>query len=314
MANVNPLYPCTQYELYATADLLYSNLANDLDDFKAKNTKYKDTFVAAVRDRRKTAMDLPDEESRDEDHKTLLGKLKNEYLPPMLDNFNDLKGYIKNGWPDEDPNPRYDSAGQNEYDRASKFNWEVAAGLAKKTDKFVTDNNEILTTPGGMPETFPEKVATDKTNFDESYAKFKVARETGNATGEKIKANNIVYKDMQDILEDGYERVYRRNDTKKHEYTFKALKDIVSPPGGASLKVTVKREDDTLVAGADVTIKMAGEPAITVKTGPDGVAPFVHIDAADYAGSVVFNGVTTSFKKTVNVGVDARITIVVSAS
>jgi len=315
---VTATYRSTELELYAIAELGYNNLETDLAAFAAKNTKYDATFLAALRQTRTDAKALPDEEARDANHQILRNKLVKDFLPPVLDNFNDLKGYIKDGWPGEDPDPRYEAAGGTKYAKAAAKNWEYVVGLNDSMVKFITDNSATLDDPGGMPSTFAEKVGTDATNFATNYDLFMKARETGVARGEKVTANNLLYSQLMNVLEDGAERVFRNDAAKQKNYVFATLKDIVSPPGSASLRALVLREDDTPVEGASVTIRLQGAealevvaPPITVITDAKGVALFESQDPGRYDGSATSadGTVTVDFTKEIDTGVKARVTV-----
>ncbi len=315
---VKSAYTCTELELYAIAELGYNNLETDLAAFAAKSTKYDATFLAALRQQRTDAMALPDEEGRDAEHEILRNKLVADFLPPVLDNFNDLKGYIKDGWPDEDPKPRYEAAGGTKYAKAAEKNWENVVGLNDSMVSFITDNSAMLDDPGGMPGTFAVKVSTDAGNFATNYALFMQARETGVGRAEKVTANNLLHSQLMDVLEDGAERVFRNDAAKQKNYVFATLKDIVSPPGSASLRALVLREDDTPVEGASVTIRLKGAeaievvaPPITVITNTEGVALFENADPGRYNGSATSADglVTVDFTKEIDTGVNARVTV-----
>ncbi len=311
-------YHATELELYAIAELGYNNLETDLAAFTAKNTKYDAAFVTALRQTRTDAMALPDEEARGAEHEILRNKLVNEFLPPVLDNFNDLKGYIKDAWANEDPKPRYEAAGGTKYATAAAKNWEDVVGLNDSMTSFITANAVLLDDPGGMPGTFEVKVTTDANNFATNYAAFMQARETGVARGEKVTANNLLHEELMNVLEDGAERVFRNDAAKQKNYVFDTLKDIVSPPGSASLRALVLRNDDTPVEAANVTIRLQNAedpgvvaPPITVITDAQGVALFENADPGRYDGSATSSegSVTVDFTKEIDTGVNARVTV-----
>ncbi len=315
---VKSAYTCTEQELYAIAELGYNNLEGDLAVFAAKSTKYDATFLAALRLTRTDAMALPDEEERDVEHQVLRNQLVKDFLPPVLDNFNDLKGYIKDGWPNQDPEPRYEAAGGKKYAKAAEKNWEYVVGLNDSMTKFIAAHSGKLADPGGMPAAFAAKVSGDEGNFDDKYDLFMLARETSAARAEKVTANNLLHKELMNVLEDGAERVYRNDEAKQKNYVFATLKDIVSPPGSASLRALVLREDDTPVEGASVTIRLQGAealgvvaPPITVITDGEGVALFENADPGRYDGSATSadGTVTETFTKEIDTGVKARVTV-----
>lgn len=308
---VKSTYNSTELELYAIADLACNNLTTDLAAFAAKKAKYTAAFVTALRGVRTAALNLPDEEARNAGHQILKNKLVKVFLPPVLQNFNDLKGYIKDAFPTEDPEPRYEAAGGTHYAKAAGKDWEEVVGLNADMQTFIAANNAILTTPGGMPAAFVTKVNTDTTNFHDNYLLFVTARETGVGRAAKVTANNLLHKQLMDVLEDGAERVFRSNEAKQKNYFFEVLKAIVSPPGSASLKVTVMTGGDVVVPNVPVMIKTAEAAANTVNTDDDGVAFFGGANPGSYAGTVTVNSVVTNFTKDVDTGVDARVTVVV---
>ncbi len=302
-------YRCTELELYAIADLAIDNLEQDLAAFAAKKAKYDAAFVTALRALRTDAMNLPDEEARNATHQTLKGLLPG-VTEKCKENFNDLKGYIRDGWPGENPIPRYEAAGLIKYNKIGTNNWENVVGLNDSMTDFIADFNAELTAPGGMPGAFPAKVASDTNDFNTIYEKFIASRETSAAREEKVKANNKLYAAMAEFQKDGVEMIFRNSEAMQKRYEFATLKDIVSPPGSASLKVTVKDALDVLIPDREVKIKKTGEAPILGRTNAEGVAVFANIDSGNYDGETTNNaGVKITFKKDVNTGTDARITV-----
>jgi hypothetical protein len=303
-------YKCTEVELYAIAELLFNNLRADLARFVLKKAKYTTLFVDGLELLRTDAMALPDEEQRNGVHQVLKNQLP-DLVNAVKDNFNDLKGYIRDAWPDEDPKPRYEAAGLVKYNAIGENNWENVAGLNEAMAQFIGDNTATLTTPGGMPATFPTKVTDDTTAFNDVYGPFLTSRETATATAAKLAANNTLHDAMMDVCKDGVEMVFRNDAEGQKRYTFTALKTIVSPPGSASLKVIVKNGADVLQPGKTVRIKKEGSPAITAITNEEGVALFENADPGVYEGEVDTGSGTVPFTKEVNTGTDARITVVI---
>ncbi|MFI5220372.1 MAG: hypothetical protein ACHQNT_12885 [Bacteroidia bacterium] len=305
---IKAIYKCTEVELYSISELAINNLETDLAAFAAKKAKYTALFVTGLRGLRTTAMGLPDEETRNATHQTLKGLLPG-LAEPCKDNFNDLKGYIRDGWPNENPTPRYEAAGLIKYNNIGANNWENVVGMNESMTQFIADNTAILTAPGGMPGTFAAKVTTDATAFGDTYSDYKTSRETGTARAAKIKANNNLYDAVVEFQKDGVEMVFRKDEANQKRYIFSALKDIVSPPGSASLKVTIKNALDILIPDKTVTIKKIGSAPIMSRTNAEGVALFASVDAGAYEGEVDNNGVPVRFTKDVNTGVDARVVV-----
>ena len=309
MAEIRAKYACTQVELYAIAEMSIKNLETDLAVFAAKKAKYTAAFVTTLKGLRTTAMSLPDEEARNGVHQALKNLLPG-LTDPCRDNFNDLKGYIRDAWPSENPVPRYEQAGLVRYNKIGENNWENVAGMNESMTQFVAANTALLTAPGGMVATFAAKVASDSTAFQTTYNSYLNSRETATASAEKVNANNVLYDALMSFMKDGIEMVYRTDEANKKRYVFAVLKDIVSPPGSASLKVTVRDALDIPVTDKEVVIKKEDFPPIMVKTDADGVAFFKSTDAGTYTGTIDNKGTKVTFKKDVNTGVDARVTVV----
>src|SRR4051794_3348114 len=109
MTPINPIQPkyrCSEDELYEGARIVIENLLDpvhdDLAKFAAKKEKYTTIMVGGISTLLTNAMALPDEESRNGVHQTIKNVLP-KLVVPVKDNFNDLKGYIRDAWPNENP-------------------------------------------------------------------------------------------------------------------------------------------------------------------------------------------------------------------
>src|SRR5690349_14987748 len=131
ISSIKADYPCSQSSLYEVTRIIIENLKNDRTAFAAKKAKYTVPFISTLETLRNDAMALPDDDSRDAVHQTVKNLLPG-LLVPVKDNFNDLKGYIRDGWPGEDPKPRYEAAGLNRYQAIRTENWEEVSELNTK--------------------------------------------------------------------------------------------------------------------------------------------------------------------------------------
>lgn len=299
-------YPCTQQELYSIADTVYKNLESNLASFAVYKTKYDAEFIAGLRKTRKTAMELPDVETRNTSSETL----RQELIPlgkACTDLFQVLKGYIKDAFAKELLSTKYDAAGQKKYSAATNENWEELSGMNDYMNDFIATNLTLLTTKGYMPGTFATNVSTATEAFAQKYSSFKEARQTSGQTADKIAANNLLYDDLKNICDEG-QRVYRNDAAMKKLFVFVTIKDLVSPPGSASLKTIIKKSgENTLIANAKVTIKTADGVAITALSGVDGMAVHDKIDPGTYTCTVEVEGMPAiSYQKEVNTGTAAR--------
>lgn len=302
-------YDCTMSELYSIDETIIDNLEKYLDDFVAYKPKYTADFVEQLRAQRAAAMEFADEEARNAIFKT-----KRLELIPMgktcCKNYQLLKGYIKDSFTEDQHSTQNDAAGATVYQAATEKNWESVVTLNTRMSQFIETNETALATnlagEANMPNTFKSKIGADQTAFNSKYGQLKVARQTGVDTAKKIKANNDLDKAVGDVNEDA-KLVFEDAEHLKL-FTFSAVKAIVSPPGSASYKVTVKKHsDDTVIEGATIVIKSAKGSPITVVTNAQGVAEFKDIDPADYSVTITFTGMESeSFNKEVNTGTNAR--------
>ncbi|MEP7167744.1 MAG: hypothetical protein ABI855_00075 [Bacteroidota bacterium] len=312
MSEVKAKYPSTQVELYAIEKLSIDNLEFDLGLFAAENTNYNSALITSIRALRAAAMALPNEEQRNGVHQILGNKLPGLLIPIKKD-FNILKQLIIDAWPGEEPKPRWESAGLNNYNNIGEKNWEQVVELNNLMTAFITDvtNAAKLATPGGMVAGFPAQVASNFTKFNDVYAPFLTSRETATARAAKITADNKLYEACSKFRNFGVTVVFANDDANKKRYTFTALKDIISPPGSSSMTVGAKKGDDNPILDAIVTIKKDGLPAVVERIEAGAPAVFLNLPDGDYAGDVDVAGVKTNFTKTVPPGTDSRVTVVV---
>ena len=96
------------------------------------------------------------------------------------------------------------------------------------------------------------------------------------------------------------------------------MEELLSPPGSASYKVTVKVAGLlTAIVGMPVKIQSKTAAAIIVDTNALGVALFPHLDPDNYTvtiGGAIFPFVVQSFKKDVDTGVNAHSEVFMVAS
>jgi hypothetical protein len=300
------VYKCTQLELYSISETAISNLEANLPVFFDYKTKYTSAFVTVLNKARTDAMALPDVDVRDSVSETL----RVEMLPfgaSCVKYFQYLKGYIDDAFVVDLREIKYKAAGLAEYEGARANNWEDMVGMNLKMNSFIADNNAILSSGGYMPASFIGNVTTASTGFATKYAAFKQARQTSEKTGEKIRANNVLYRSMMDFMADG-QMLFSGRDEMKKLFTFTVLKSLVSPPGSASLKVVAKKADGTAEAETKVTIKLAdgSGPEITALTDAAGEALFSGIDPGVYEITVGFAKVQ-HYTKDVNTGVASRL-------
>jgi hypothetical protein len=310
-----PKYPSTQQELNSIADTIYDSLEipEILAAFEEKKPgKYTAGFIVDLRTRKTTAFNFPDEEQRNSIHEAFKVELIGLKVI-CCDNFQDLKGYIHDGFPKNLWKVKYDEAGMTVYESASHNNWENLVALNKRMKDFIALYPTELTA-GFMPAGFSAKVSSDTQNFDAKYAEFKTARGTYLGTGAKINANNLVYEDLQNLQNDAH-MVFRYKPEALKLFMFSVVKAFVSPPGSASLGIDIIEEGTNLpLANATITIQSATGIAITKTSNDLGQVNFPNIDPDNYRVKIQPAGKREiNLVKEVNTGVSARLKVTIPA-
>jgi hypothetical protein len=226
-----------------------------------------------------------------------------------------LKNYIDDSYTDDLHKIKYDAAGAPKYEASKAGNHERCAGLNADMIAFIAaESATLLVNLNGdpnMPATFQAKVVADSKAFDLKYEAFKAARQTTLDTNKKTKANNDCFKEIMSACDDGMRVAAKSVDPAGMGklFTFKTVKELVSPPGSASLKITVKLAvDGSFIVGANVSAQAAGGPILKGVTDANGVVLFENIDPADYNVTISGTGIPApiNFIKEVNTGVQAR--------
>jgi hypothetical protein len=290
---------------------MYSNLEKpaNLAAFEDKKPgKYTPAFILALKAKKNTAFNMPDEIQRNSIHETFRVELLG-LKEICCDNFQVLKGYIHDGFPKNQWKIKYDEAGMTVYDAALHYNWDNVVALNKKMKDFIDLYPTQLTT-GFMPVTFKAKVLSDEDKFALKYAAFKSSKQTSTATGAKITADNLVYLDLQNLQHDAH-IVFRNNPEALKQFMFSVIKTRISPPGSASLGIDLKEEGTNLpVANATIIIQSETGIAITKVTNDAGQADFPHINPDNYKVKIQSVGKPDiNLVKEVNTGVSARLKI-----
>ena len=310
----SPNYPSTEQELYSIADTTYDSLEvpENLAAFEAKKPgKYTPIYIASLRTHKTTAFNLPDNVMRKSIHETLRVELTAN-MQTCCGYFQDLKGYIFDGFPDELCEIKYNEAGMVDYDSASHKNWEKVVALNQKMEVFISTYPTQLT-EGFMPSDFEDAVSAASSAFMLKYNAFKSSKETGVGTGAKIKANNLVYADLQNLQNDAH-NVFRNDGEVLKQFVFLEVKKIVSPPGSASLGLDLI-QDGTNLPIPNAVIIIQSKTGIAMQTTSDigGHANFTKIDPDDYKVKIQITGKPDiNLVKEVNTGVSARLKVIVT--
>ena len=308
-------YHLTQQELYSIADTIYDSLevpANLLKFQAKKPGKYTPAFILGLRNNKTTAFNLPDDDQRNSIHETNKIELT-ELMLTCCGNFQDLKGYIHDGFPKAQWTVKYDEAGMTVYDQASHKNWEQVVALNKKVNDFIVAYPTQLAA-GFMPVTFGADCTAATTAYNLKYAAFKTSKETGTGTGAKLTADNVVNTNLQDLQNDAH-IVFRTDGEALKLFMIAEVKNIVSPPGSASLGIDLINAGTNIPeANAIITIQSATGRAITLTTNAEGKVDFPRLDPDNYRVNIQPVGKPAiNLVKEVNTGVSARLKVTIPA-
>jgi hypothetical protein len=274
-------YPCGQQDLYTVTETGWGSFAQHLPQFENLSTKYlaatgTDQLAAVA-----AARDLPDEDSRDEVHKTLRVQMKG-LADNCLIKWSNMDTYIRDGFPEDEYENKRIAAGYNYYTSAAHDNWDDVKGLMQNGLLFLNANAAALTTPGGMPATFAVDFAAVKDAFELKYQAFLQAEEESKVlTDEKILANNALYQNLMKMFEDG-KKIFREDAAVREQFTFDRVWSLVSggSSGGTGIPATVielggyiyDMETGVPISGAQLTVFNApGGVTISATSNPEGI-------------------------------------------
>ena len=261
-------YPCTQQEFYTAANLAWQNYQTNLADFTAFKGKYTIEFgTEAVADLL-VAKNIPDAQSRSSVPESLRIEMA-ATAGLCLHNFQMLKSYIADAFPEGQQKTMLEAAGSKFYLKASNESWTAMQSMLDAGAQFITDHATELSQGGNnMPATFASKFNLDKTTFQTNYAAF-IAAEQGSAggTNDKITANNACYDTLIKMLADG-QVIYKNDEAKKALFVFDALLGYVKAPGVTGLRIVAKEKVTELpVAGVAVTAQPGNVQGATDENG-----------------------------------------------
>ncbi len=306
MPSIRPNYRCTQLELYSVLTTLWTNYADHQAELFAYKAKYTVALEATMKTQILAAKALPDVEMRNSESQELRVLCRGA-ADKCIKHWKMLRGYIQEAYSPEIAPSKLEAAGKVSYDAIGKYNWEQIDGMNSSAKVFMAANSAVLIANGFMPATFEADYTALSDDFDTQYDAFKHARQTSEDTDEKISANNTIYEETMRMCEDA-KMLFADADAVVKKFEFAKVKEMVSPPGSASLKFMVENfATNEKVEGVAVTIQQEGEPALNAVTNVEGECDFEDIDPGVYRCVVTKAGFEQQeFNKDVNTGVNAR--------
>ncbi len=279
-----PDYKCPMAALYSGLNTAWDSQAEHEAQFAAENTIYVPGLSVTRKAAIQAAKVLPDGQARYADAESKRLELL-EIHEETIDKWNSLDGYIVKAFKGAFYKPRIEEAGKGYYEKAFAKNWEYLDLLLEAGKTFITTHSGVLVSDGGMPAGFAAAYDAKKVIFDGLYGEYKDARQDAQEqTDAKINANNAIYKDGREMMEDG-KHIFRKNASLRDRFVWERILELVTPPTGGS---TLIREGD-LAMGMIKNIDLTGVEG-TEETG-------IALEATDsmmrfYASSVAGGGQT----------------------
>lgn len=246
-----PVYDCKQNELYSVALIGWKSFENNQTAFEAFNTTYTAAFGNTMKAAVVSAKQLPDEFQRSDEHKTLRINLKKK-AGDVLIKWQQLESFIKKGFPEEEHETKLLAAGHGYYRDASNDDWESVDSLLTDASTFIAGHTMELST-GGMPVLFGSEFGTLQTEFGTLYTDFTNAeQEAPEQTDAKLTANNLVYKNLLSMFEDG-QKILRNSAAAKQRFIFSHVLELIGG-GATSDSASYNVEDYFIPAGGSVIV------------------------------------------------------------
>jgi hypothetical protein len=230
MSNMNSERPRSEYrsaqgDLYTVVETICGSYDDHSADFIAYSSLYTATTGSDLLTAVASARAMPDEGQRKADHSIKRKELDDQRVV-CLTYWQQLTSYIRDGFPANLYDDVEQAAGQGYYEIALNGNWDSVRSLMDSANSFILHMTAELTA-GGMPVTFATDVTTASTTFATLHNDFLQSEEASKVgTDAKIMANNLIYREVMRICEDG-KRIYRNNAAVREEFTFDRVLDLI---------------------------------------------------------------------------------------
>ena len=262
-------FQCTQQQLYSVAEMYIRNLNDNLEYFYLYKPKYNLALIAIYNENLVAAMATKRSDEIKFDYKIQgieLVVLKTN----CCKNFQSLKRNIIDAFPKKLHAKMFNLAGGKFYRKATNKNWIAVAEMNDLMSKFITKFKTRLLADYNMNSTFQVKVINDGEAFDIGYKLLLMARQTAADTDAKIRADNLVYKMIQDVSSDARQALCNHPELLEL-FIFTTVKGIISEKGNSDYKLTVKKDVEfTAIVSLKIIIQEKGFLAILLKTNANG--------------------------------------------
>ena len=290
---VKPKYKHSQDEVYTGLEMVGANALLDQLKLVAHKPKYVVAFIGTFINDIAAARAIPDFVQRanmNEAQRKLLclrlvpekNSLEVADGEAALDN---LKSYIEGAYKNKSvQKSRLSEAGFGDYKKVMKFNWDKVKSMFLKGKEFLVKYETELTADGNMLAAFilifngvADSIIAEVDAYLAEREAVRLLRQ------DKIVATNNVVDRGMEICKDG-KTVFKRNPAKKNLYIWKKVMEIVTPPGAAGLRGTVKADGTFLpIGGAVIEMQQAGSPVVVFETNEIGSYYSGHLPVGQYS-------------------------------
>lgn len=226
------------------ADLIATNLEEELPAFMAFRPMYNQAFIDQLRLQIKDTENIPNQAQRKSPIEIAAIELRNIHLKEGLLLWQNLKRYIIGAYPKNILKPKREEAGQLIYKIAANNNWDQLRTLLSHGDTFIQNNLTDLLANGNMPPTFPTAYAQSAQIIKTKIKEFIDLRDNKpQLRGHKITANNNLFDLLTRITLDG-QQIFRYHDDKRDQFVISRLLQIINGPGNSGIRGYIKNASD----------------------------------------------------------------------
>ena len=238
-------YPSSAAVLYLIVKVVCDLTTKQLKAFSAFKKKYTEAYIDAILQSLADAEKMPNNNSRQAkqgDKRTTLKELN----VGICQLFQKLLLYIEEGFDESRWADMRKGAGADFYEAASASNWKASKTMQEMAIDFMNEYPAELAN-GDMPDGFAANFGEQNVAFLAALVLFSTGKNTASeGTGDKLTANNNLYKRIQSLMKDG-RRIFAGNAVMEKEFSYAAQKQLLGGDGKTGFRFSLK-EAGTLVA------------------------------------------------------------------
>jgi len=300
---MRPNYNDPQDELYTGEQMTITNFENNLVEFTDYKPKYNAAYVVSLKAELAAARAIPDLVQRVNDNEglrvQLMRRLKAEEGSMVVaegeKNLGKLRSYITTAYTDKLlRKARLSESGLDEYELVMRYNWEKVVTVLESGKEFIVKYETDLLAGDNMPPGFKLVFDTMADSITVDVNAYLIEREQLKVvTQSKIVANNNLHTRNNEIRRDGQE-IFKRNPAMKALFVWESIMDIVTPPGAAGLRGSVRVSGSNYaVVGAMIEMQTAEGTPVTFVTDADGNYYSGHLPVGVYSFKLTKEGFAT---------------------